>query len=359
MTAGWIDEGGREGESREGMPPGGVEAPEGNGVATVSRRDFLKLSAAGAAAGLVPRNSAGRSALRPLAESGGPVVISTWRHGVPANDAAWQILSGGGTSLDAVEAGVRVPEADPAVMSVGYGGLPDEDCTVTLDASIMGPDGNAGAVAFVQGYRHAVSIARRVMEETDHVMLVGAGAEEFARRSGFPREELLTGETRKRWRDWRAGLSNQDDWLTPQEVHDTIGMVALDERGDLAGACTTSGMAFKIHGRVGDSPIIGAGMYVDNAVGAAAATGRGEAIIKLCGSFLVVRLMRQGRSCEDACREALSRIIEVHGGGVDFQVAFVALNKEGAFAALSIQEGFQYAVAAGGSNALVDAPHML
>ncbi len=330
-------------------------------MATVSRRDFLKLSAAGAAAGLVPAEalSAGPRRLEPLASSGGPVALSTWRHGVPANEAAWAILGEGGTALDSVEAGVRVPEADPAVMSVGFGGLPDEDCRVTLDASIMGPDGNAGAVAFVQGYRHPVSIARRVMEETDHVMLVGAGAEEFARRCGFPREDLLTEESRERWRKWRAGLSEEDDWLVPQEVHDTIGMVAIDARGDLAGACTTSGLAFKIHGRVGDSPLIGAGMYVDNEVGAAASTGRGEAVIKVCGSFLVVELMRSGRSPEDACREALMRIVERHGGGVDFQVAFIALNKEGSCGAVSIQEGFQYALARGGTNELIDAAHIL
>jgi N4-(beta-N-acetylglucosaminyl)-L-asparaginase len=330
-------------------------------MATVSRRDFLKLSAAGAAAGLVPTDalSAGPRRLEPLASSGGPIVVSTWRHGVPANDAAWAILVDGGAALDSVEAGVRVPEADPAVMSVGFGGLPDEDCRVTLDASIMGPDGNAGAVAFVQGYRHPVSIARCVMEETDHVMLVGAGAEEFARRCGFPREELLTEESRERWQKWRAGLSEEDDWLVPQEVHDTIGMVAIDARGDLAGACTTSGLAFKIHGRVGDSPLVGAGMYVDNEVGAAAATGRGEAVIKVCGSFLVVELMRSGYAPEDACREALMRIVEKHGGSVDFQVAFIALNKEGSYGAMSIQEGFQYALARGGTNELVDAVHIL
>lgn len=330
-------------------------------MATVSRRDFLKLSAAGAAAGLVPTRalSAGSRKPEPLASSGGPVVLSTWRHGVPANEVAWAILGEGGAALDAVEAGVRVPEADPVVMSVGFGGLPDEDCRVTLDASIMGPNGNAGAVAFVQGYRHPISIARRVMEDTDHVMLVGAGAEEFARRCGFPREELLTDEARERWRKWRAGLSEEDDWLVPQEVHDTIGMVAIDARGDLAGACTTSGLAFKIHGRVGDSPLIGAGMYVDNEVGAAAATGRGEAVIKVCGSFLVVELMRSGHSPEEACREVLMRIIDRHVGSVDFQVGFIALSKEGSYAAMSVQEGFQYALASGGTNELIDASHIL
>lgn len=330
-------------------------------MATVSGRDLPKLRAARTAAGLVPAGSqsAGTRRLEPIALSGGPVALSTWRHGVPANKAAWAILRDGGTALDAVEAGVRVPETDPAVMSVGFGGLPDEDCRVTLDASIMGPNGNAGAVAFVQGYRHPVSIARRVMEDTDHVLLVGAGAEEFARRCGFPREDLLTEESRERWRKWRSGLSGENCRLVPQEVHDTIGMVAIDARGDLAGACTTSGRAFKMHGRVGDSPLIGAGMYVDNEVGAAAATGRGEALIEVCGSFLVVELMRSGRSPEQACREALMRIIEKHGGSVDFQVAFIALNREGSCGAVSMQKGFQYALTRGGTNELIEAVHIL
>ncbi len=335
----------------------------------ISRRSFLKISAVfGAVAGLLPGRSliaalsGGRWGARAsvLAAGGGrPVVISTWRHGVPANEAAWKVLSGGGSALDAVEAGVMVPEGDPEVTSVGYGGFPDEECRITLDASIMGPDGNAGSVAFVEGYKHPISIARRVMEETDHVMIVGDGAEEFARKTGFPREELLTEKAREAWHKWKAGLSADDDWFPPQEDHDTIGMVALDASGALAGACTTSGLAFKIHGRVGDSPIIGAGMYVDNGVGAAAATGRGEAVTKTCGSFLVVELMRQGLSPQEACRRALERIIEKHGGKPDFQVAYIAVNRKGEIGALSIQEGFQYALCVDGKNELIDAEHLL
>lgn len=335
----------------------------------LSRRHFLKISVAfGAIAGLLPGRSiiaaltGKRAGARASALAGGargPVVISTWKHGVPANDAAWKVLSGGGTALDAVEAGVRVPEGDPEVTSVGYGGLPDEDCRVTLDACIMGPDGNAGSVAFVEGYKHPISIARRVMADTDHVMIVGDGAEEFARKTGFPREELLTEKAREAWHKWKAGLSEKDDWFPPEENHDTIGMVALDDAGDLAGACTTSGLAFKIHGRVGDSPIIGAGMYVDNDVGAVAATGRGEAVTKTCGSFLVVELMRQGLSPQDACRKALERIIEKHGGKPDFQVGYVAVNRKGEIGALSIQAGFQYALCVDGKNELLDAEHLL
>ena len=335
----------------------------------LSRRHFLKVSAAfGAIAGLMPGRSllaaltgrrTGSLAAAPPSSARNPVVISTWKHGVPANEAAWKVLSGGGSVLDAVEAGVRVPEGDPEVTSVGYGGLPDEECRVTLDACIMGPDGNAGSVAFVEGYKHPISIARKVMSDTDHVMIVGNGAEEFARKTGFPREELLTEKAREAWHKWRSGLSERDDWFPPEEDHDTIGMVALDGSGNLAGACTTSGLAFKIHGRVGDSPIIGAGMYVDNEVGAAAATGRGEAVTKTCGSFLVVELMRQGLYPREACRKALERIVEKHGGAPDFQVAYVAVNRRGETGAFSIQKGFQYALSVDGGTELIDAEHML
>jgi N4-(beta-N-acetylglucosaminyl)-L-asparaginase len=335
----------------------------------ISRRHFLKISAAfGAVAGLLPGKSiiaaltgrgTGARASSPPGGGKAPVVISTWKHGVPANEAAWKVFSGGGSALDAVEKGVMVPEGDPEVTSVGYGGLPDEDCRVTLDACIMGPDGNAGSVAFVEGYKHPISIARSVMADTDHVMIVGGGAEEYARKTGFPREELLTEKAREAWHKWKAGLSDRDDWFPPAEDHDTIGMVALDGSGDLAGACTTSGLAFKIHGRVGDSPIIGAGMYVDNDVGAAAATGRGEAVTKTCGSFLVVELMRQGLSPQDACRRALERIIEKHDGKPDFQVGYIAVDRNGEIGALSIQEGFQYALCIDGKNELLDAEHLL
>jgi N4-(beta-N-acetylglucosaminyl)-L-asparaginase len=336
---------------------------------TVTRRGFLKIGAIlGAASGFVPLRSvlsrsplAGLSAA-PLPGSGAgtkPLVISTWSHGVPANDAAWKILSSGGPALDAVEAGVRVPEGDPSITSVGYGGLPDEECRVTLDACIMGPDNRAGAVAFVENYRHPISIARKVMETTDHVFIVGDGAEEFARRQGFEREELLTEAAREAWITWKQGLTDKDDWFPKDLDHDTIGMVAVDAAGNLAGACTTSGLAFKIHGRVGDSPIIGAGMYVDNEVGAAAATGKGEEVIKTCGSFLVVEGMRQGLSPKAAVKKALERIIKRHAGKPEFQVAFVALSKEGEIGALSLQQGFQYAVAMGGTNGLIDAEHLL
>ena len=322
-----------------------------------TRRGFLQLSAAMTAAGILPIGRLlGRTP--PARRSSGPVVISTWRHGLPANEAAWKVLSAGGSALDAVEAGVRIPEGDPSVTSVGFGGYPDEDCRVTLDACIMGPDGTCGSVAFVEGCKHPISLARSVMERTDHVMIVGAGAEEYARKTGFPREELLTEKAREAWLKWRAGMSEDDDWLSPAQNHDTIGMVALDGRGDLAGACTTSGLAFKIHGRVGDSPIIGAGMYVDNEIGAAAATGRGEAVIRVCGSFLVVENMRRGMTPTEAIRGALERIVRSHGGAVDFQVGFVAVNKSGETGALALAEGFEYALADTGGNELRPAEYM-
>ncbi len=306
---------------------------------------------AGALAGEKASNAGGKGAR--------PVVISTWSHGIAANEAAWKVLAAGGTALDAVEAGVRVPEADPEVMSVGYGGLPDEDCRVTLDACIMGPDGNCGSVAFVEGYKHPISVARKVMEQTDHSMIVGEGAEEFARKHGFPREDLLTEKARTAWLKWKAGMSGEDDWLPTEENHDTIGMVAIGAAGDMAGACTTSGLAFKIHGRVGDSPLIGSGMYVDNEVGAAAATGRGEAVIRICGSFLVVEYMRQGHTPSEACRRAIRRIIDKHDGRADFQVGFIALNRDGATGACSISRGFDYALAIDGQNKLYKAEYVV
>jgi N4-(beta-N-acetylglucosaminyl)-L-asparaginase len=334
-----------------------------------SRRHFIKIAAGlGAASALGPLRSLLSSspfkglAAAPLAAPGAgtkPLVISTWKHGLPANDAAWTILKAGGAALDAVEAGVRVPEGDPNVMSVGYGGLPDEDCKVTLDASIMGPDGRAGAVAFVQNYRHPISIARKVMETTDHVFIVGEGAEEFARKQGFTREELLTDAAREAWIKWKQKMSEEDNWFPKDLDHDTIGMVAIDASGALAGACTTSGLAFKIHGRVGDSPIIGAGMYVDSEVGAAASTGKGEEVIKTCGSFLVVEGMRQGLAPKEAVKRALERIIKRHQGKPTFQVAFIALSKEGEIGAMSLQKGFQYALASGGKNELIDAEYLL
>ena len=270
-----------------------------------------------------------------------PLVISTWNHGIAANNEAFNILKEGGRALDAVEAGVNVSENDPQVMSVGYGGRPDASGKVTLDSCIMDETGNAGAVGFIQGIKNPVSVARKVMEETRHVFLVGKGAEAFAAEKGFKQENLLTAEAEKQWLKWKTEQEKKSD---PQRDHDTIGLLAVDVKGNLAGACTTSGLAYKIHGRVGDSPIIGAGLYVDNHVGAAAATGVGEECIKICGSFLVVENMRRGASPEEACFDALERVAKRHPAQPGFQLAFVALNTAGETGAASLVPGFEYAL---------------
>ena len=274
-----------------------------------------------------------------------PLVISTWRHGLAANEAAWKILSNGGRALDAVEAGVKESESDPNVSSVGYGGLPDRQGHVTLDACIMDEKGDCGSVAFLQHIKNPISVARRVMEETPHVMMVGDGALQFALSQGFKKEDLLTDKAKEEWDKWKQGhpdaVTSKPNW----ENHDTIGLVAIDADGNLSGACTTSGLAWKRYGRVGDSPIIGAGLYVDNEVGAASATGVGEAVIRAVGSFLVVELMRQGNSPQDACRLATERVIQKNPKTwKETQVGFVAIDKQGRHGAYCIRPGFDYAV---------------
>jgi L-asparaginase/N4-(beta-N-acetylglucosaminyl)-L-asparaginase len=275
---------------------------------------------------------------------GRPVVVSTWKHGLAANEAAWKVLAEGGRALDAVEAGVRVSESDPEVTSVGIGGLPDREGHVTLDACIMDERGNCGAVAFLEGIKNPISVARRVMEKTPHVMLVGEGARRFALAEGFVEENLLTPRAREQWEAWKARGAPAAAPVPNRENHDTIGMVAIDRQGNLSGACTTSGLAWKLHGRVGDSPIIGAGLYVDNEVGAASATGVGEAVMRAVGSFLVVELMRQGHAPQEACRLAIQRVTEKSPNWRDLQVAFIALDKQGRCGAYAIKAGFQFAV---------------
>ncbi|MFN3840586.1 MAG: N(4)-(beta-N-acetylglucosaminyl)-L-asparaginase [Cyclobacteriaceae bacterium] len=302
-----------------------------------SRRDFLRLSAV--AAGTL--SLSGVSALG--VESKKPVVIATWRN-PDANAAAWKVLQANGYALDAVEQGARVPEANPKDTSVGYGGLPDREGIVTLDACIMDEKSNCGSVAFVQGFKHPVSIARAVMEKTPHVMLVGRGAEQFALSQGFKKENLLTKESEKAWKEWLK-KSEYKPYHNPGQ-HDTIGILALDNRGNLSGACTTSGMAYKMHGRVGDSPIIGAGLYVDGEVGAATATGVGEEMIRIAGSHTIVELMRNGRSPQEACEEAIKRLIRKRGEekAKELSVAFLALNVQGEVGAYSTNNVFEYTV---------------
>lgn len=314
----------------------------------MKRRNFIKAGAVGLAS---PMLLAGNKEMK--VNTNNPIVISTWLHGIPANEASIKVLKKNGSALDAVEAGVRVTEADAENQSVGLGGRPDSEGNVTLDACIMDSDGNAGAVGFLQNIKHPISVARKVMEETDHVMLAGKGALKFALSKGFKRENLLTEASRRGWLEWQKNNRIKDSW-GPNDDHDTITSLAQDNDGNLSGACTTSGLAYKLHGRVGDSPIIGAGMYVDNKVGAAGATGVGELVMKTCGSFLVVELMRQGYSAMEACNEAVDRIVQQEGGKTKLQVGYIALGKDGSIGYSSIQKGFQYALYKDGANKLHD-----
>lgn len=319
-----------------------------------SRRQFIKHSIVGAASvGMLTDFVAARPRTAPIK----PVVISTWDFGVPANKAAWEVLKVKGRALDAVEQGVKVAESDLGNPTVGKGGYPDRDGHVSLDACIMDEDGNCGSVAALEHIAHPISVARLVMEKTPHVMLVGEGALQFALECGFEKENLLIPSSEKAWQDWLKEKEykpimnienksfNTDRLPGNQYNHDTIGMLALDAQGNLSGACTTSGMAFKMRGRVGDSPIIGAGLYVDNEVGAATSTGVGEEVIRTVGSFLVVELMRQGYSPEDACKEAVQRIVKKKPETAkEIQVGFLALNKKGEYGSYALQSGFSYAV---------------
>lgn len=308
-----------------------------------SRRSFLhKVGLASLAFGVAPTTAMQSRQLKKINK---PIVLSTWDFGMHANEEAWKVLSANGRALDAVEQGVRYTEADPTERSVGYGGRPDGDGKVTLDACIMNEFAEIGSVAALEGIKHPISVARAVMEKTPHVMLVGDGALQFAKEQGFPEENLLTPESEKEWREWLKTAKYEP--VVNIENHDTIGMIALDARGNLSGACTTSGMAFKMHGRVGDSPIIGAGLYVDNEIGAATATGHGEEVIRTVGSHLVVELMRQGYAPQRACEEAVKRIVKfTHNRKKtldNIQVGFIALNKQGEYGAYCIHGGFNFA----------------
>lgn len=329
----------------------------------VHRRRFLYTTALSSLALLVKN-----AAAAPLQTNvkGKPLVISTWAPNVKANAEAWKTLSKGGKAVDAVEAGVQIPEADPSDQSVGYGGLPDRDGKVTLDACIMDENGNCGAVMFLEGIMHPIKIARLVMEKTPHVQLAGEGALQFALAHGYKIENLLTPEAERVWKEWLR--TSQYDPMTipkllqqknePGQVnnHDTIGMLAMDAAGDLSGACTTSGMAFKMRGRVGDSPIIGAGLFVDNEIGAATSTGVGEEVVRICGSHTVVELMRQGMSPELACKKTVERIVKKRGADAKkLQVGFIAVNTKGEYGGYALQKGFNYAVQTSKGSRVFDA----
>lgn len=327
-----------------------------------NRRDFLKTTAA-ASVGLALYSFKTKEENSNQKSSGinKPIVLSTWNFGIQANEEAWKILSNKGRALDAVEAGVKIPEGDPNERSVGFGGRPDRDGKVTLDSCIMDEFSNIGSVAALEHIKHPVSVARAVMEKTPHVMLVGDGALQFALSQGFQKENLLVEASEKEWKEWLKKSEYKP--IANIENHDTIGMIALDSHGNLSGACTTSGMAFKMHGRVGDSPIIGAGLFVDNEIGAATATGHGEEVIRIVGCHLVVELMRQGKTPQKACEEAVARIVKLtknrNKNLKDIQVGFIALNKKGEYGAYCIQSGFNYAVQDTSGNKLIDSAYFL
>ncbi len=282
-----------------------------------------------------------------------PMILSTWNHGMPANDRAWEVLQHSGSILDAVEEGVMVTELDMENLSVGLQGLPDREGIVTLDASIMKGTGECGAVAFVRQVKHPISLARKVMEKTPHVMLAGEGARQFAISEGMDlEEERLSPKAEKAYQEWKKEAKYQP--IINIENHDTIGMIGIDAQGKMAGSCTTSGLAYKMHGRVGDSPIIGAGLYVEDEVGAATATGLGEAVIRICGAYLIVELMRQGWSPQEACEEAVRRMVKKHSDIKDIQAGFLAINKEGEHGAFAVQPGFNYAKHTTAEKVLID-----
>jgi len=317
----------------------------------MKRRNFIKKASA-TGLGLVAvsstliscntdeKSSAKKAVVASTLKTIKPLVIATWKTDLAVETAA-AVLEKGGSALDAVEQGCRIEEANEKGQSVGKGGLPDRDGNVTLDACIMDEKGNYGAVLGVKNIKHVISVARKVMEDTPHVMLVGEGAEKFAVEKGFEREDLLTEASKKAWENWK--ITSEYKPIINIENHDTIGMLAIDKAGNISGACTTSGLAYKMAGRVGDSPIIGGGLFVDNEIGGASATGLGEEVLKTVGSFLIVELMRQGKTPQEACEEAIGRIVnKPEKDFKNFQVGYIAVNKKGETGAYSIHQWFSY-----------------
>ena len=325
----------------------------------MSRRKFLKnLGALGAGSVLSPLGLNAESFSIPSPKKSSPLVISTWIHGMEANAGAWEILAAGGDALDAVQKGVAVTESDLTNRSVGLGGRPDRDGHVTLDACIMDHDSRCGSVAFLEDILHPIDVARAVMEKTPHVMLVGEGAQQWALENGFSKVDYKVPlpQVQKDYEQWL--IKSEYKTGVNVENHDTIGMLALDTSGRMAGACTTSGMAYKVRGRVGDSPIIGAGLFIDGDVGGATATGVGEAMIRTAGSSAVVESMRRGASPEEACYDIVQRILKKHPGVEGMQVGFLAMNVQGEYGGYSVYNGFNYALRMQDRNEMVDAKYM-
>ena len=300
----------------------------------ITRRDFVKTGAI-AGSGLLLNQLSPAKIFSGSILSKSPMVVSTWAPNLKSNARAMEVLLQGKNSLDAVEEGIKITEANPDDSSVGYGGLPDADGKVTLDASIMDWNGNAGSVAFIEDIMHPISVARLVMEKTKHVMLAGYGAKKFALQNGFKEENLLTENAKSEWLKWKESQIKKDN-------HDTIGMLAIDKMNNLSGGVSTSGLAFKLHGRVGDSPIIGAALFADNEIGGAVSTGNGEYVMRTVGSFLVVEKMREGFSPHKACEFAINRLYKSLKDFTDINVSYLAISKSGEVGAYSLKEGFTY-----------------
>ncbi|MCI0555462.1 MAG: N(4)-(beta-N-acetylglucosaminyl)-L-asparaginase, partial [Anaerolineae bacterium] len=333
---------------------------------TMKRRDFLKSATAVGITATIGSSLAESATPQSRIQQGFKPVVIASSNGMKATAKAMEMIQQGVDALDAVVSGVNIVEDDPNDNSVGYGGLPNEDGVVELDASVMhGPTGRGGAVASLRNIKNPSRVAKLVLERTDHVLLVGEGALRFARAHGFKEEDLLTEESRKAWLKWKENLSKEDDWLPANDIDSidigegiksairntgTINCNALDLKGNISGVTTTSGLAWKIPGRVGDSPILGAGLYVDNEVGAAGSTGRGEANLLSCSSVMIVEYMRQGKSPEQACLQACERIarqtkmkrLKDANGRPNFNVNFYAINKRGEYGAASIWSGSKY-----------------
>ena len=323
----------------------------------MKRRDFVKLSSLGTTAiildGCKTKDSAEKKPIVYPVGMKNIKVISTWNAGLQANKVAFEVLKNKGVAIDAIEKGLNVTESDLENTSVGIGGLPDANGDVTLDACIMDHEFNCGSVSYLKNIENPISVARKVMEDTPHVMLSGKGAYDFAIQKDFKHQELLTESSKKMWKEWKLENNNVLPAIN-HENHDTIAMIALDEKGNLSTGCTTSGWAYKLGGRVGDSPIIGAGVYLDNQVGAACATGMGEAIIKICGSHAIVELMRNGNSPQEACKIAVQRIKNSNKDLKDLQVGFIAMNKNGEIGSYSLYSGFNYAYQDAQESKLID-----
>ena len=337
----------------------------------MNRKHFLKISSLGLTALSVTKVQAFADA--PMK----PIVISTWDSGMAVNAAAWPILEKGGRALDAIEAGAISIE-NKIDCCVGLGGYPDRDGIVTLDACVMDEHSNCGAVAGLEDIKHPISVARKVMENTPHVLLVGNGAQQFALENGFVKEpKVLSKDAQNAYKDWlkkndykpEINIENKKTFSGPfaptffddgKPNHDTMGLLAMDKKGNMSGGVTTSGMAFKVHGRVGDSPVIGAGLFVDNEIGCATSSGVGEEVIRICGTHLVVEFMRQGYSPENACRKAVERIVNRDKTKAKMlQVGFLAMNKKGEHGAYAIQKGFVYSLKTESENKIITAKWML